>query len=461
MADAYRDVTWAGGNVDAGFIPLWLGLVTGLGLVPAQDQASYPTPALTAESQHALDVAGFGGMVLLDAALGGYEHMLPPAFQTFPDQAYDGPFYTVRSPIRNIGRVRVPTFIVGGTYDIFQRGEPLLYRALRLPASKKKLLIGPWYHTTAGQGLTADDGSNAVVDTTGRVVPSLDTLQLAWFDRWLKGVRNGIDRFPNVETYWLGAGKWAPGRTYPPSRTRAQRWYLSSAAGPGGALFSGTLAPAADARDASVTLPWIPLNGTCSRATTQWTAGLVSGTSCENDDRPTEALGATFTSAPFAAPYAIAGPIDATVWVSSTASDTQIVATVSDVAPDGTSSGITAGTLVASLRALTPTRCRSVVTDCSVYQSRQVVEPWHPYTRASQTPLAFGTPVEVQIEIFPTTAVIEPGHALRVTITTGDFPHEVLTGTTLLDSLGVDTLYLGPDHPSSVAVGTVSPAPAS
>src|SRR5256885_5527814 len=71
MADAYRDVTWAGGNQDAGFIPLWLGLVNGLALIPAQDAQSQPKIALNAESQHALDVAGFGGRVILPAALGG------------------------------------------------------------------------------------------------------------------------------------------------------------------------------------------------------------------------------------------------------------------------------------------------------------------------------------------------------------------------------------------------------
>src|SRR5437764_4475318 len=34
MSDAYRDVTFAGGSVNTSFIPLWLGLVTGLGMVP-------------------------------------------------------------------------------------------------------------------------------------------------------------------------------------------------------------------------------------------------------------------------------------------------------------------------------------------------------------------------------------------------------------------------------------------
>src|SRR5690242_2885597 len=77
MSDAYRDVTWAGGNTDFGFIPLWLGLVNGLALVPASDAQSQPAIALNAESQHALDLGTFGALVVMDAALGGYEKMLP------------------------------------------------------------------------------------------------------------------------------------------------------------------------------------------------------------------------------------------------------------------------------------------------------------------------------------------------------------------------------------------------
>src|SRR6266571_5786631 len=328
MSDAYRDVTWAGGNTDFGFIPLWLGLVNGLALIPAQDALSEPRIALNAESQHALDVAEFAGPALLDATLGGYEMVLPSALQTFPEQAYDGPFYQLRSPIRNIARVTVPTFIVGGTYYLFQRGEPILYRGLKLSTARKKLMIGPWYHTTAGNGLTADDGSNPVHDTKGNLLPSLNNLQLAWFDHWLKGIDNGIQTFPEVETYYLGAGKWSPDTHYPASHTQYRYWYLSATAGSGTSLYAGSLAPAADGGNTTVTLPWIPLNGTCSRSTTQWTAGLVSGiATCENDSRPSELLATTFTTPPFTAPYAISGPIDATIWISSTAADTQVIAT--------------------------------------------------------------------------------------------------------------------------------------
>src|SRR5205814_10051946 len=108
----------------------------------------------------------------------------------------------------------------------------------------------------------------------------------------------------------------------------------------------------------------------------------------------------------------------------SAAADPQVIATLSDVAPDGASSQITAGTLVASLRALTVTACGAVVADCSLYANGQLIEPWHPYTHASQSALTPGVPTRLEIEIFPTSAVIEPGHSLRLTIATGDFPHE-------------------------------------
>ena len=57
--------------------------------------------------------------------------------------------------------------------------------------------------------------------------------------------------------------------------------------------------------------------------------------------------------------------------------------------------------------------------------------------------------------------MIATGHALRLTIATGDFPHETPTLSTTVWSAGIDTLYLGAEHPSSIYLGTVSPAPTS
>src|SRR4051795_2844939 len=46
MADAYRDVTFHGGAIDAGFIPLWLGLTSGLSDIPPSNTLDDPGEAV-------------------------------------------------------------------------------------------------------------------------------------------------------------------------------------------------------------------------------------------------------------------------------------------------------------------------------------------------------------------------------------------------------------------------------
>ena len=426
MSDAYRDVTWAGGNEDSGFIPFWLGLVTSLNMFPADDAASQPAIALNAESQHAYGVTQFQAPTAASSSMGYYESSLPKQAQMYPDASYDGPFSYVRSPLYRIASVHQPAFIVGGLYDIFQRGEPLLYEGLPLPSSQKKLLIGPWYHTTAGNGLPARDAA-------GNTIPNLNTLQLAWFDHWLKGIGNGIQNFSD-ETYFLGAGQFEPG-PYPWGRT-PQSWYLGS----------GSLSTSKPATPGSTVLPWTAGNGVCSRDTTQWTAGLAHVANCENDQRPTEALGVTFTGPAATVPYTLSGPLDLHAYIRSQRADGSLIATLSDVAPDGSSNPVTGGSLLLSLRALSSAACGAVVVNCTQYANGKPIIPWHPYTRGSQSPLEPGKTYAVDVEIFPTSLVLEPGHRLRLTLTSSDAPHEAATASSTADSAGnpITILYGGP-----------------
>ncbi len=459
MSDAYRDVTFAGGNTDTGFIPLWLGLVTSLGAAPTDDAATQPAIALNAESQHLIDFTQFAAPAVADSTLGQYESSLPPQLQSFPDQAYDGPYYRTVDPLSRIENVHVPTFIVGGEYDLFQRGEPLLYRGLGLAPTQKKLLYGPWYHGNPSTDLTADDGSAPVRDANGTLIPSTNNLSLAWFDHWLKGRNNGVDTFPTVETYQQGSNQWHSNPGFPYAAEQYQPWYLG--ASPSGSsaqsLYDGSLATSGTSAG-SASVPWQPLTGACSRSTTQWTAGIVAAGSCPSDDTSAQVTGLTFTSQPFSRTYALSGPILADLWISSTRPDTTLSVTVGDVQPDGTVSRVTAGSLVASLRALVTTPCGAKVMDCTVYAQGHVpVVPWHPYTRASQTPLTT-SPTEVMVEVFPTSLALEPGHRLRIALTTGDFPHQGPNLSTLANSVGgVTTVYFDPAHRSRVYLGADQP----
>jgi putative CocE/NonD family hydrolase len=459
MGDAYRDVTFSGGNTDTGFIPLWLGLVNSLAAVPADDATTQPAIALNAESQHLVDVAQFAALAVGDSTLGSYESSLPPQLQTYPDQAYDGPYYRTVDPLSNIQNVHVPTFIVGGEYDLFQRSEPLLYRGLDLGTAQKKLLYGPWYHGNPSTNLTADDGTSPVYDANGQLLPSTNNLSLAWFDHWLKGKGNGIDSFPTVETYQLGAAQWRQNPGFPYAAAQYQPWYLGASPSGSGAnsLYDGSLGTSSKANAGSASVPWQPLTGACSRSTAQWTAGIAVVGNCPNDDTTAQLPGLTFTSPVFSKPYDVSGPIAADLWISSTRPDTTLTVTVGDVQPDGTVSRVTAGSLVGSFAPLVTTPCHTKVMDCTVYSKGVPVVPWHSYTRASQTALTT-TPTEVRVEVFPTAVTLEPGHRLRIAITTADLPHQGPNASTLANSIGgVTTVYFDAQHPSRVYLGADRP----
>lgn len=131
--DVYRDVVASGGALDVGFIPLWLGLVTGTGLVPPAYGMSDPAGAFGTLVDHLTAAGTFTAPLLLSATLG-------------QDAAYDGPFYRNRSPLTHIDKVKVPTFLIGGHHDLFQRGTSMVYDALRQAGVPTKLIVGPWDH---------------------------------------------------------------------------------------------------------------------------------------------------------------------------------------------------------------------------------------------------------------------------------------------------------------------------
>jgi uncharacterized protein len=86
----------------------------------------------------------------------------------------------------------------------------------------------------------------------------------------------------------------------------------------------------------------------------------------------------------------------------------------------------------------------------------QLLQPWHPFTRASVLPVKAGEPMELPVEIFPTNAVIKKDHSLRIDVGGGDFPHALPPLPLSLNELGgvVNVLH-DPQHPSYVALPTL------
>src|SRR3954462_9342751 len=276
MADAYRDVTFHGGAVDAGFIPLWLGLTTSHSDIPPSTLVSDPASALDTYPGHLANTFQFAGAKLLSFTTGG-------------DDAYDGPFYRLRSPVTRVASLRIPVAWAGGWGDILQRGEPLLYEEMA-NSPDKVWFQTPNYHDSPDASVWAQMG----IGTEEQVVRR-------WFDHWLKGKDNRIQNLPHVNLHTMGANRWQHPSTWPLPGTRYTRYHLDGGkSGSSHSLNDGTLSTAKPDSPAGDLAPLLPASSPCSRMTTQWTAGIAKPGSCQTDNSTYEASSLTYTTKPLA-----------------------------------------------------------------------------------------------------------------------------------------------------------------
>jgi putative CocE/NonD family hydrolase len=407
--DLYRDTAYFGGVPGLEFDAIFLGLTGALHMtnpVVETGRATDPDPAdtLQVEAEHAGGLTSYHADAVLNTELNG-------------DQRYDEAYWRARNPrsiLKKVVANGIPAFLVGGWFDLFQRGEPLNFSGLqnawakrpvgapmrkRQPlTSRYQLLMGPWYHVTAGDGI------------------DMARLHLQWFDRWLKGIDTGIaDVKTPLHVFQLGGGKYLEASRYPFSEATPTTYYV----GAGNTLSTDKPSDATGADPIVFTGASSP----CDRQSDQWGAGAVALATqdqnpCASDDRTMQAgPGAlTYTTKPFAADRVLAGPINATVYATATRADTFFEATLEDIDPSGTSTSLTAGGLLGSFRALD---------DKQTWRAPdgKPILPYHPYTRASVTPVETGKVTRFDIEVFPTFAKIAEGHSLRMTLTTSDTPH--------------------------------------
>lgn len=422
MGDGYRDIVFSGGDINIAFIPLWLGLVTMGGVTP-------PGYTLDGTLQGALN----GVTTLLSHVAGALNFQVPTVLKSLAQDdaiAYDGPFWKTRSPLELVDKIDVPTFVVGGAHDIFQRGEPLIYERLKSRVTTK-LLIGPWTHLagSTGAGLPRDG------------VPSLDSIQLRWFDHYLMGIDTHINRIPAVTQYTYGVERYETNDDWPDRKLAPRVFHLR-----GGQRLSADRPTRGEAPQRFVQHP---LSGICTMSTEQWTAGLAEGIPCTEDERPNELSGgATYTTAPLTADLRVNGPIAARLWLTTTASDAAVTVRVADVTPDGKVKAMTTGWQSAAFRATDERRARVV--------RGTLLQPWHPFTKDSLLPVKAGEPFAVDVEIFPTAVVFRKGHRIRVTVDPADFPHQLPPVPALLKRLGgTVTILNDPEHDSTIALPVV------
>ncbi|WP_328812102.1 CocE/NonD family hydrolase [Rhodococcus sp. NBC_00297] len=390
--DIVREI-FATGGAPSLFIPLWLTAVNTLKWVPAVQ---------------ILRRGGVGWLADRIRSPATNISNLVNGFLTGSDpRIYDDPSFDTIDP--TIEDIAVPTFLYGCWHDIFGGAAPDMYNRLTVERGRKQLLVGDGYHGNPGIGF-GEPG----------FPPRLDVLERAWFDKWLRGIDNGIDRYGPVTLRQQGGGWEAHGR-FPAPAAVARRLYLSadSSGTASHSRHDGSLHFEAPTDTARLTVK-PGFRTVVSRDTTQVLAGVpaVLGGGFTYDNRFAEGDALTFTTPPVMTTVVYSGPANVHVRTVARARESMWAVMLCDVAPDGTPTVLTNGALLASRRAIDDEE--SIRTESGDY-----LVAHHPLTRESLLPVVPGEPIVLDIELLSTEAVLHPGHRLRLDIFAADAPRFV------------------------------------
>lgn len=251
----------------------------------------------------------------------------------------------------------IPVFHQSGWFDGDGIGSKLNYAAMkRNGASMQKLVLGPWGHTdTATRNYGGEDfGPDAVID--------LQRDYLRWFDRFLKGIENGIEKEPLVKLFVMGSNRWVEGEEYPLAETEMQRWYLrggGSANTSGGDGRLSTEAPSADeTADEYVYDPGDPTPSPLMPLPEEDDDGDEAADEEEEESELTtyeKVIAAredilVYRTDPLEQALTFAGPITAVLYASSSAKDTDWFVRLSVIDDEGEHSPLAEGKIRARFR---------------------------------------------------------------------------------------------------------------
>jgi putative CocE/NonD family hydrolase len=343
----------------------------------------------------------------------------------------------------------VPEYHTTGWYDSWalQVANINFVELTKHKKSLQRLIVGPWIHsseslTYAGEAQFTEDAAL-----------NLDAFQLRWFDHFLKGVDNGVDRELPVRIYVMGGGdahKTAQGRIFvgghwrdeqewPLTRTVYTPYYLHA---------SGILSPGAAADDAPITYQFDPRNpvptlgGNVSSQGTLMVQGAADQRCSADswlcsDTRPLSARNdvLVFQTSALTSDIEVTGPLTVKLWASSDALDTDFTAKLVDVYPPNADypNGVELNIADSIVRA----RYRNG------FGKAEMLKP--------------DQPCEFTIEMYPTSLVFKSGHRIRVDISSSNFPRFDInpnTGESLNDNrrtqIAHNTIYMDDRHPSRI-----------
>ncbi len=251
--------------------------------------------------------------------------------------------------------------------------------------NNQHIMIGPWTHTAVNWDRKVGD-----IDFGTQAELSYYDIADEWFSYWLKGENNAVADWSPVQIFVMGANQWRSEMEWPLKRTVYTDFFIHSGGNANTAKGDGTLSktfPSEEIPDSFTYDPRDPL------MTLYSPAGQQEPQDQKVFDGRQDVL--MYISKPLINEMEVTGVPEVQLYAASSATDTDFVAKLLDVWPDGFTQEICHGILRARYR--------------ESYTDPTLIEPGKIY--------------EYTIRLNPTSNLFKEGHQIRLDITSSDFPN--------------------------------------
>jgi putative CocE/NonD family hydrolase len=330
--------------------------------------------------------------------------------------------------------ITVPALHIAAWYDIFQGGSLRNYTGIKAHGGSEAARRGQHLFVTIG----GHAGGGRKIGDVDFGEPAAEfnenELTLRWYQYLFQGVPNEFAGKP-VKIFVMGVNQWREEDEWPLARAQSTKYFLHSTKTANSLRGDGSLSPAAPRSEPSDRYVYDPASP----------VPTIGGPLCcdsehlapgPKDQRPVEARDdvLVYTTPAFAQDTEVTGPVSLELFAQSSAVDTDFEAKLVDVGPDGFAQNLTEGIVRARYR-----------------NSQEKPELMNP-----------GQIYKFMIDLWSTSNVFLKGHAMRLEISSSNFPRfdrNLNTGEMQAWAQryvsATNTVYHDAEHPSGLIVPLV------
>ena len=325
----------------------------------------------------------------------------------------------------------------GSWMDTFVTSTTELYNTME-ETNSSKMVIDPGYHETESPfwSYCGEDEDSSIKAYAIELV--------RYYDRYLKGIENGIDTESPIYIYNMNGDGWRFEDEFPLARQELTDYYFSE---------NNELTTTKPTDDASDDYN-VDLSQNSSYSAEDYdydVSRFVMAAPDSVPDRTTEDEKCLcYTTESFSEDTEVTGYPIITFYASSTSDDADFHIYLEDVDENGTAVLVTEGVIAGGF-------AKTYDNDTMILGGSTGIDvlpnlPWHGYEESQYDSMIFanGNIVEYEVDLFPTSWTFKEGHSLRISIACADTPtfstNEALTDDTVV------TFYRSEEYPSKITL---------